>query len=523
MRIPTCLRLVVGVCLLAGGLLPGVAVARPSEHPFEIVPGSFHFTPSNDHAGAHADWVTSFDFAHEASGATYSDARDIIVNVPTGFVASNTAVPTCTEAQLLASDPVDNPSGLLPDCPVASQLGVLSLEISPSNGTPYQLSVPVYNMEVTSYGVIAELGYKTIAFTGLLQVQVRSQGLGLTGTTPDIPPVGEAHNIVFTIWGVPAAHEHDELRGAICGANGERPAICRNELGEGPQEAHVPEKPFLSNPTSCGLFEASMTADSWEEPLIEQPQDWTQATAEVGPITECDRIPFEPSIEAQPSTRSAESPTGLEVSLVVPQQWENPLTLSTANLKDAKVTLPEGMTANPSLAAGLGACTPAQYAAETSGSLPGEGCPAESKIGSIEIETPLLAETIPGAIYIAKPYDNPFDSLLALYVVAKDPARGIIVKVAGKIKPNPVTGQLVTTFDDNPQQPFSRFTLKFRPGATAPLISPPTCGGYGVQAELTPWSAPEEPRFIASQRSRSPKASTKDPARPVVSRRSIRR
>jgi hypothetical protein len=499
MRIPICLRLVVGVCLLAGGVLPGVAVARPSEHPFEIVPGSFHFTPSNDRAGAHADWVTSFDFAHEAGGATYNDARDIIVNVPTGFVASNTAVPTCTEAQLLAQAPVDNPSGLLPDCPVASQLGTLSLEISPSNGTPDQLSVPVYNMEVTSYGVIAELGYKTIAFTGLLQVQVRPQGLGLTGTTPDIPPVGEVHNIVFTIWGVPAAHEHDALRGAICGANGERPAICRNELGDGPQEAHVPEKPFLSNPTSCGPFEASMTADSWEEPLIEAPQDWTSATAEVGPITECNRIPFEPSIEAQPSTRSAESPTGLEVSLVVPQQWENPLTLSTANLKDAKVTLPEGMTANPSLAAGLGACTPAQYAAEMSGSLPGEGCPAESKIGSIVIETPLLAETIPGAIYIAKPYDNPFDSLLALYVVAKDPARGIIVKVAGKIEPNPVTGQLVTTFDDNPQQPFSKFTLKFRPGATAPLISPPTCGSYSAQAALTPWSAPEEPRFLSSQ------------------------
>ncbi len=90
------------------------------------------------------------------------------------------------------------------------------------------------------------------------------------------------------------------------------------------------------------------------------------------------------------------------------------------------------MTANPGLAEGLGACTPEQYASETSSSLPGEGCPAESKIGSITIETPLLNETIPGAIYIATPYDNPLPrterhpggSLLALYVVAKDPERG---------------------------------------------------------------------------------------------------
>ena len=132
--------------------------------------------------------------------------------------------------------------------------------------------------------------------------------------------------------------------------------------------------------------------------------------------------------------------------------------------------------------------------------MPGEGCPAESKIGSIEIETPVLAEKIPGSIYIATPYENPFGepghegSLLALYVVAKDPVRGIIVKVAGKLEANPVTGQLVSTFDDDPQQPFSKFTLKFRPGATAPLVSPPACGTYTTQAELTPWSAPQKNR-----------------------------
>jgi hypothetical protein len=83
-------------------------------------------------------------------------------------------------------------------------------------------------------------------------------------------------------------------------------------------------------------------------------------------------------------------------------------------------------------------------------------------------------------------------------VVAKDPARGILIKVAGKIEPNPVTGQLTTTFQNTPQQPFNRFTLKFRPGATAPLVSPATCGTYSAQAALTPWSAPEEPTLLTS-------------------------
>ncbi len=488
----------VALCVLAC-VLPGVAVAEPSEHPFEIVPGSFHFAPTGDQAAAHADWVTSFDFAHdEGTGHTYNDLRTNVVNLPAGFDASDTAVPTCTDAQLLAIGGINEAIG---QCPVASQVGQISLELQLAVGRPpFKLRLPVYNMEVTSSGVAAELGFKTATFTTILVVRARPSDEGLTITTPNVTKVSEPRNISVTTWGIPAAHEHDSQRGETCGIFGEEPPVCRNEYGA-PQSANIQVKPFLSNPTSCGFFTASMEADSWEEPLNFSPA--TDST--VGPIGECERVPFEPSIEVNPSTRAAESSTGLAVSLVVPQAWENPHTISTANLKDAKVTLPEGVTANPSLAAGLGSCTPAEYESETAASLPGAGCPPESKIGSIEIETPLLNEKIPGAIYIATPYDNPFSdpghpngSLLALYVVAKDPQRGILVKVAGKIEPNPVTGQLVTTFLNNPQEPFSRFTLKFRPGATAPLVSPAACGTYTTHAALTPWSAPLEPRLVSS-------------------------
>jgi hypothetical protein len=494
-------------------LAPAVARAAPSERPFEITPGSFHFIPSTLRAGAHANWVTSFDFAHEAGGATYNDARDIVVNLPVGFDASDTAVPTCTQTQLLLMViPTGGGGDEIPNCPIASQVGTLSLELSVTAGRPpYQMTVPLYNMEVTSFGTTAELGYHTVVFNGFLRIQVRPRDEGLTSATIDIPPHGEVHNISVEIWGVPAASEHDAMRGANCGVRGELPPVCGNVYGA-PQPAHIPIKPFLSNPTSCGSFEASMRSDSWEQPqpegLLSEPvlqPGPLAATDTVGPIVECERVPFEPSIEVQPSTRSAESPTGLNVSLLVPQAWENPLTLSTSYLKDTTVVLPEGITANPSLAAGLGACSSAQYESETSASLPGEGCPPESKIGSIEIETPLLDEKINGAVYIATPYANPFDepghpggSLLALYVVAKDPERGILIKVAGKIEPNPVTGQLTTTFLNTPQQPFNRFTLKFRPGATAPLVSPPACGTYTTEAALTPWSAPLEPRLLSN-------------------------
>jgi hypothetical protein len=482
----------------------GVSWGLPSEHPFEVVPGSFHFETSSAEAGAHTDWVFSFDFAHELNGTTFNDLRTVVNNFPAGFDASNTAVPTCTDAQLLSTN-VHTVEGELSNCPLASQIGDLSVEvfINPtSTEPPYQLTIPLYNMETTSFGTVASVGYRLSSlFTSVSSAVVRPEDDGITALSANIPKLGESHKVSVRLWGVPAAHEHDAMRGAICGGKGELPPVCRNEF-DSPQEARIETKPFLSNPTSCGAFEATMQADSWEEP-----ENWSSEKAGVGPIEECDRVHFEPSIEIRPTTTRAESPTGLDVSLLVPQTWDNPFTIATSNLKDTTVALPEGMTANPSLAAGLGACSPQQYAKETSSSSPGTGCPPESKIGSIEIETPLLDEKIEGAVYVATPYDNvpafgdpahPGGSLLALYVVAKDPARGLLIKVAGKVTPNAVTGQLVSTFQNTPQQPFSKFTLKFRPGPTAPLVSPPVCGNYATQAALTPWSAPSEPRTIAS-------------------------
>jgi hypothetical protein len=480
--------LALGACLIIVGVLPSVAQAVPSSEPFGIVPGSFHVLPSSLQAGGHADLTTSFDFAHDNTGRTYNDVRNIVVKLPPGFDGNNTAVPTCTQAQLLGK-------GINPteprECPIASQVGTISLDITVnSEAGPVHDTFPLYNMEVTSYGVTAELGFRAIIFTADLLISVRPGDAGLTITSPNIDKLGEVHNVSVTVWGVPADPIHDPERGQECYSLGSQSQL---QCILGGQSVNVPVKPFLSDPTSCGSFTATIEANSWEEP-----ENWSKESAQVDPIGECERVPFDPSIEVQPTTRSSESPTGLNVSMLVPQRWEEPLGLSTSNLDDVKLALPQGMTVNPSAGSGLGSCTPAEYESETPFSLTGAGCPEESKIGSIEIETPVLAEKILGSVYVAKPYDNPFNSLLGLYIVAKDPQRGIIVKVAGQIEPDPVTGQLVTTFDNNPQQPFSRFTLKFRPGATAPLVSPPACGSYTTEAALTPWSAPAEPQMVTS-------------------------
>ncbi len=474
------------LALLAGLLFVGSATAAPSEQPFEIEPGSFHVSTSTDQAGANEDLTVAFDFTHNSKDQPFNDVRDTFVNLPAGFMGNNTAVPTCTSAVLTAV----GTGGALADCPQDTQVGTITLGLTFATKRPMRMTFPVYNMEVDSPGIVAELGFKALGFVQVLPITVRPGDSGLTVTAPDITSLTEPHEISVTTWGIPASHVHDAERGQVCQTAAEGTPV---ECFGGGHAVDIPLRPFLANPTSCGLFTATMQADSWEEP-----GRYSEAQTEIGPIVECERVPFHPSIEVAPTTDSAESSSGLNISLVVPQNWAFPEVVAASNLKDTTVALPVGYTANPSLAVGLGTCTPQQLEAETFSSLPGTGCPAESKIGTVEVETPVLAEKLTGNIYIATPFDNKFGSLLALYVVVKDPFRGIVVRLQGHIEPNPVTGQLVTKFDGSPQVPFSKFTLKLRQGAASPLISPAACGTYTTEAELSPWSAPLEARHLLS-------------------------
>jgi hypothetical protein len=159
-------------------------------------------------------------------------------------------------------------------------------------------------------------------------------------------------------------------------------------------------------------------------------------------------------------------------------------------VRRAVVTLPEGVTINPSVGSGLGVCTAAQYEAETSSSPFGAGCPAESKIGDFRVKTPIVSGPVNGSIFLAAPRENPFGSLIAVYLVAKSIERGILVKVAGELKADPGSGNLTAVFDELPQLPYSDLEIHFREGQRSPLATPPACGNISTEADLTPWRDP---------------------------------
>jgi len=260
-------------------------------------------------------------------------------------------------------------------------------------------------------------------------------------------------------------------------------------------------------PRACaGPLSTIYAIDSWEHPgakLANRRADladpnWLTGSVlthdAAGPVgmTGCAKLGFSPEITAKPTSRAAESASGLDFSLDVNHNegLENPSyeAASDADIEKAVVTLPDGMTANPSSANGLGVCTEGQLAAETAFSDPGAGCPDASKLGTIEVETPLLEEILKGSLYLAKPYENPEHTLLALYVVIKSAKLGVSVKLPLKVEPNPATGQLVTTSEGLPQIPFTHFRLHFREGARSPLVTPPGCGTHAAKALLYPSS-----------------------------------
>jgi hypothetical protein len=388
------------------------------------------------------------------------DLKDVVVDLPLGFAGSTLAAPQCTLTQL---------SGQA--CPRDTIVGHLLTEprgLASVNG-------PIYNV-TPERGYAGEFGYiDALRGSHVFYVQVVPSPAGyvLQVTNKDIPQVSLAR-IVATFYGEPAV---------------------RDQTGN----AAVP---FFTNPTGCasGPMVATIHMDSWQNPAQFNPDGtpdlngpgWVSKVSEAAPVNGCNLLSFAPEIKAQPTTTTADTPTGLEFEMKLPQT-ETAGVLATPALKTATVRLPAGVTVDPSAGGGLDACSVAQI-----GWLGGTPfnftpaqprCPEASKIGSLELTTPLIAGTLTGAMYLARQNENPFGSVLAAYVVVDDPVTGVLLKIPGELKADPGTGQLTAVFAENPQLPFSDLKLHFFGGPRAELATADSCGTFTTTGDLEPWSA----------------------------------
>jgi hypothetical protein len=332
----------------------------------------------------------------------------------------------------------------------------------------------------------AQFGFVAFGFPIYINTKLRSDSdYGISAYLANTPQTKRVSAARVSVWGAPADPSHDRQRGH-----------CLNPQIGGSCPANLPQvKPFLRLPSSCDFpLPTTMSFDTWLHPGAFLASTETQA-----PPLGCTAPPFTPAIESKPTTNVADSASGLHFNLHLPQKDnEDPEGLGEADLRDTTVTLPPGLVVNPASANGREACSAAQIglttpigqAAAHFSADPAQ-CPDAAKVGSVEVNAPAVDHPLPGSVYLAKQGENPFASLLAIYIAVNDPQTGVVVKLAGKVSPDPLTGQLTTTVTGSPQVPFEDFTFDFFEGARAPLRTPQTCATHTTTTAMVPWTAPE--------------------------------
>jgi hypothetical protein len=415
-------------------------------------------------AGAHPYSAQTYFLLNTVRGTaggivSVGDSRDVLVNLPPGFSGDPLVTPRCPQALIAAFEyeACNKEMSLGNFIPSLNGFGVRGFDTRIFNDVPAQGSAAQFTTEVG----------------GPLQ--------SLIGSVNSSGDYGVKIN-------APVNPTFERIYGGYVALEGFPPS--------------AKGKAFMTNPTDCEeeareAPKLSVSADSWEEI-----GKFTPTAVQILPaVTGCDKLEFTPTFSFQPTVTQGTSGTGATATLQIPQEGlTDPAKLAQPDLKKAVVTLPQGLSLNPSSANGLEACSEAQIGYVGPGELPNPtrfneappSCPEASKLGTFEVKTPLLEAPVDGTIYLAAQEENPFHSLIGLYLVVNDPRTGIVLKLPGQVTPDLSSGQLTATFDDNPQLPFESLTLHFRGGGPrSELSTPDVCGHYETTGSLTPWSAPE--------------------------------
>lgn len=406
-----------------------VSDARAAE--FEIVPGSFVARMLNaggqpeNRAGSHPDRL-DISFALHAEGTT---ARDLVFELPPGFGSNPGAVRECSRALFEAGE----------ECPPESQVGIVSL--GSEGGTA---NLPIFQLEPGPGEFLSFAS--TSAFKAPLKTELRPNDFGITLKVEDLPEQALSEGQI-ELWGVPADHQ---------------------------VATTIPRRPLLTAPTQCGpLVFAFHTRSRLED------APWLSASSDTGaPLEGCTDLSFGPKLAMGLGNPVADSPTGVQMEVTTPEEAEGS-ELTEALIKDATIKLPAGVTVSPSGAAGLTVCSDAEFDLGSTGEA---HCPPGSRVGAVEVASPVIGDPLIGAVYLGE--ERPQERF-RLFVVAPGPAA--VVKFAGVLHVDPVTGRFSAALAGLPQFPLRRLKLSFDGGPRALLASPLACGPAAAAGVFIPY------------------------------------
>ncbi|HMJ71759.1 MAG TPA: hypothetical protein VK471_00180 [Solirubrobacterales bacterium] len=387
--------------------------------------------------------------------------KDIVVDTPEGLSVNPEATTAkCTVEELKANPPTCSPLSLVGSAylTVAGQGPPCTSPPLPVAACPVaRAKLPVYNL-VPFQGVPSMVGFPTSA-PGEPTIIVGS-----------LSPVDQ--HVTFTISDI---HPPD--------GTAEHPPIIGSRLVfEGNKGAPFGNGTYLTNPSVCGAPQtAELHVDQQTEPGKFVTKSFTTPFSGEG----CDKVPFEPTLKTTVNS-STDSPDTATLDIGIPFDPSEPI--ANSYLKVAKVTLPEGMGLNPSVANGLVPCTNDQFAYHTNNPIQ---CPAASEIGTVDVETPSLPpNSLHGKVYAAQPESNDptTGKQFRVFLTVESERYGVNVRLKGQVFPNLQTGQLTAVVEENPQATFSSFQVHIIGGPKGALTTPDTCGPHKTTTALTPWT-----------------------------------
>jgi hypothetical protein len=422
---------------------------------------------STNAAGAHPDFTTRIAFNHtiaengEVEAAARTEA--VTVALPPGLLGNPNAVPRCKTGDFVVFS-----------CPIDTQVGVARVLVTWLNN---DFTEPIYNLAPPHpEKEVARFGFTGALLPVFIDVKVRTSGdYGATATV--YGPSGQV-SVVFaetTLWGNPTDPVHDPQRllplpeGIECRVTG---TAC--EAPGGKREVERTNNAFMTNPSACQDGAVSVAATSYQ--LLGQ---LFTALAPLAPITNCSDLPFTPTFSAEPTSKTAGASTGLRTKLILPQHLKANET-ATAAMREARVTLPQGMQIAAGAANWIGTCTDRQVGFHEEVDAQ---CPDASKLGTATIVSPALSTPIEGAIYQRAPQPG---HQFGLWLTAD--ALGLHVKLPGELEPDKSTGRLTAVFGDLPQVPVEEIDLNVWGGPRAPLQNPDRCGSYVTDYTFVPHS-----------------------------------
>ncbi|MFT4049915.1 MAG: hypothetical protein QM648_08760 [Solirubrobacterales bacterium] len=480
---------------------------------------------SSNVPGAHASMTVSLDLGMSPGGTrTGDDVRRIISDIAPGFIGDPTAI--AADKRCTITDPTQ-----YGNCPASAKVGSvtasanaciwlfiqgpfgegcsegdLALDIS---GNIYQLKNGPNGLPTTSTSasgvpeVPTYLGISLTVSTPILGSLASPMGLTakITIANKDDAPYGRSEDFAMRFETV-----EDAPRTATTSL-GARP-IRLNSLSLTFNALTADGTPFMTNPTRCTPWTTKFYARAYDsntnanvdiDPTIAG-NDYYSVSRTTTPNCSGALGTFDPNVTMQTFPSKTDAPAALRV-IITNAEATTSGGLQSSHIKRMDMTMPDGFEINPMMANSIADSTKVCSYAQFNRSNPDatNTCPAESKLGTVKLDTPMMSQQLTGGLYLGPPGSTDSDRF-KMFFALDDPNDVVKTKGEGRAYVDHDTGRITATLGDPavdggkslPAFLWTRMQLDFKSGPNAMMTNPRSCGAHTGSVVFTPWMTPNQ-------------------------------